>query len=176
MKTIVFSTTLFFFSIVLSAEPLMLRVEIEEQEYTGYHPVCTAKSEDSICIPFHFWHIHKAKVRDVITGDYKHEYITYAMLHHAEYAKEYVSDVYVVIKEFKNKEIVEQLGVDIFVERLNSTEKTICIPTDFIASISDQSKFASPIYEQNGKSCYQEYMLESEEYGDHDEEEEDVDA
>jgi hypothetical protein len=162
MKIIALSTALFLFSIALSAEPLMLRVEVEKQEYTGYHPACNVKSEDSICIPFHFWHLHKAKVLDVIIGDYKHEYITYAMLHHAEYTKEYVSDVYVVIKKFKNKEIAEQLGVDMFVEKFNSTEKIVCIPTDFIDSLSDQSKFDSPIYEQSGKSCYQEYILESE--------------
>ena len=85
----------------------MLRVEVLEVEFTDLHPGC---GEVKDCIPFDFWYRYRARVKEVISGDWRKSEIEFTHLQHAEYISKLTRDCYVVL-EPAGDELRSKVGV-----------------------------------------------------------------
>ena len=65
---------------------VLLKVRVNEVAYTDYYPAydCPAGSE---CIVFNTWFRYRARVLEVVRGDYSQRTVTFARLQHAHYTR-----------------------------------------------------------------------------------------
>lgn len=93
---------------------VVLRVEVLEVEFTDLYPEC---DEVKDCIPFDFWYKYRARVREVISGDWRQAEIDFTHLQHAEYIKKLTRDCYVVL-EPAGDELRSKVGVSFVADKL----------------------------------------------------------
>jgi len=100
------------FNTTIGKEKTVLRVIVKSVEVTDHYPE-NACTED--CIVWNFWFRYKAKVKNVIRGEYTDRYITFVNLQHAAYRKGIVSDWFVSLDELNNPETKAALKADYYV-------------------------------------------------------------
>jgi len=160
MKKIFLFTIAICYLPISVADEILLRIDVIKQIYTDYYPKCKGKN----CISTHFWFVHEASVKQVITGKYEQSTVKYANLQHANFIDEYVTDIYVILKQIKNKELRKQLGVSYYIKGFHSANKIVCLPTKFVESFKQSNeKLESPYFSSEKESCYLKKWLDYDE-------------
>jgi hypothetical protein len=98
-----------------ASRAIALRVEVLEVEFTDLSPGCGSDE----CIPFDFWYKYRAKVKEVISGDWNQPEVAFTNLQHAEFIDKVTRDCYVVLRP-AGKELQFKIGVPFAAERLLS--------------------------------------------------------
>jgi hypothetical protein len=94
---------------------IVLRVQVLSVEFTGWYAACP----DEDCIPFHFWTKYRARVKDVISGEWSKSEVLFTHLQHAQYIDEVTKDCYVVILP-ADADLMEKVGVSYVADRMLS--------------------------------------------------------
>ncbi|MEH6417074.1 hypothetical protein V7787_24580 [Pseudomonas sp. CGJS7] len=74
---------------------IVLRVQVLETEFTDLYPGCAEPNE---CVPFHFWYKYRARVKEVVSGEWTKPEVEFARLQHAEFVDRIKRDCYVVLR------------------------------------------------------------------------------
>jgi len=93
---------------------IVLRIEVLEVEFTDFYPGC---GDDHNCVPFDFWYRYRARVREVISGEWKNREVQFTNLQHSEYIKRITRDCYVVL-EPAPRELQSAVGVPFVADNL----------------------------------------------------------
>ncbi|MCW8880420.1 MAG: hypothetical protein OQJ89_09530 [Kangiellaceae bacterium] len=154
------------------ADSLLLRVEVNKQEPTDYHPPCEDKGDGTICIPWSLWTIYHSRVIQVIDGKYEEERINIAVLQHANFIPEVVKDTYLIVEEFSNLDTIKKLGTKYHSDGPISTTPMVCLPISYVEKAKDKDKFSTVYWKStDGKDyCYTKRGL------DHSDDEEQVNS
>jgi hypothetical protein len=138
------------------SESLLLHVKVNKQKYSDYSPSCESEG----CVNMSSWYIYHAKVLDVIEGEYLNKKIKFVVLQHAEYIKEYVKDVYVVVEEHESKEFLENFGTQYYSNGIIKPFTSVCFPKDKLKTNSQLGK-APLISNDEEEYCYSKEHLDS---------------
>jgi len=130
------------------AQSALLKVKVIEQEYTGYYPKCDN------CLPVSFWYSIKAEVEEVIAGDFEGNVISFGNLQHAKFVDEIVEEVYIILDEFSEPKLKEQLGLSYYANGFIFPKELVCIPNDLIDSIKDEITLKDALYINDSKQSY----------------------
>lgn len=95
---------------------IVLRVEVTEVKFTDLYPTCADGDE---CVPFYFWYKYRARVKDVISGEWQASEVEFAHLQHAEFTRNVTRDCYVVL-EPANQNLQTNIGVPLLAVELLS--------------------------------------------------------
>ncbi len=96
------------------AGAIVLRIEVIERSYTGLSPADDCPKEEP-CIQFQGWSKYRARVREVISGNWNKKDVTFARLEHGAYMDKVTRDCYVILDP-ANADIRSKIGVQ-FVSR-----------------------------------------------------------
>lgn len=77
---------------------LVLRIQVLDTKYTGVEPD-TPCPEDMQCIQMYGWIKYRARVREVISGDWREAEVTFLVLQHATYVDQFTRDCYVLLDD-----------------------------------------------------------------------------
>jgi hypothetical protein len=81
----------------LPPDAVVLRVEVLENIYTGFSPPSDCP-EGKQCVEFYWWSKYRARVIEVISGDWDQEVVTFARLEHASFIDKVTRDCYVILR------------------------------------------------------------------------------
>jgi hypothetical protein len=95
---------------------IVLRVEVLDVEFTDLFPGCGTVPD---CMPFHFWFRYRARVKEVVVGEWASPEVKFTYLQHAEYIRSVTKDCYVVLYP-ASPEIRSEVGVGLVADRLLS--------------------------------------------------------
>jgi len=106
----------------LAADAVVLRIEVLENVFTDFRPASDCP-EGQQCIEFYGWARYRARVREVISGDWVPAEVTFARLEHASYIDKATRDCYVILRP-ASPDIRSKLGVPFIAKGLlfNSNE------------------------------------------------------
>lgn len=93
-----------------------MRVEVVEVEFTDLYLGC---GDEKDCIPFDFWYKYRARVKEVLSGDWQQSEVKFTHLQHAEYIDKVTRDLYIVL-EPASEEMQAKIGVPFVADRLLS--------------------------------------------------------
>jgi hypothetical protein len=96
---------------------VVLRVEVRGVEFTDLYPGC---GDEKDCIPFVFWHKYRARLKEVLSGDWQQTEVEFTHLQHAAYIDKVTQDLYVVL-EPASEEMRSKIGVPFVADRLLSS-------------------------------------------------------
>ncbi len=106
-----------------SAEPeslppgaVVLRVEVLDNVATGLVPA-HACPEGMQCIQMNPWAKYRARVKEVISGDWHEAEVTFARLEHAPFIPEATRDCYVILRP-ASPQIHSRIGVPFVAQKL----------------------------------------------------------
>jgi hypothetical protein len=102
----------------LPAGALVLRVEVIESTFTGFSPVSDCP-EGKQCLEFYGWKRYRARVNEVISGDWIEGEVTFARLEHASYIDKVTRDCYVILHP-ASPDIQSKIGVPFVAKKLLS--------------------------------------------------------
>ena len=71
-------------------------VKVKDVEYTGEYPY---ECDPDTCIPFYFWFAYKAKVLEIVAGNYDKPEINFLNLQHTYFIDEVTQKWYVLLGE-----------------------------------------------------------------------------
>ncbi len=108
------------FTTTIGKEKTILRVSVK---FVGYFDHtedegCNdqdASSNNTICIPWNFWHKYKGKVIETIQGEYTSKYITFVYLQHSAYIDAVTKDWYISLDGFDDPNQVKRFNTKYFV-------------------------------------------------------------
>lgn len=137
----------------------ILEVKLKSSEFTEYYPEC---GED--CIPWSFWNRYKARVVNVIDGEFADKSIDFVYLQHAGFAKVKNRKAFVIIYEFSDPETVQTLGTPYFAKQFAFQHNVVCFNTglmDHIGEYSDRSVWNNDyiVREPDNVQCYDPWDL-----------------
>lgn len=102
------------------ADELLLVVSSNKYHFTRNYPGSEECEKDENCIPWSFWHVYDAKVLSVVHGEYDENKITFALLQHTGYVKEYTKIWYVLVKPITDQKLSNDLNVNYYVVKQRS--------------------------------------------------------
>jgi hypothetical protein len=94
---------------------VVLRVEVLKVEFTDWYPSCPEEE----CIPWSYWHKYQARVKEVISGEWRETEVHFMHLQHALYVDEVTRDCYVVLHP-AGPDLREKVGVPYIANRIFS--------------------------------------------------------
>lgn len=94
---------------------LLLVVSAKTARFTWQYPGKEECDKDQHCISRKYWHIYSARVLDVVYGQYSVKDISFLLLQHTNYIKEYTNEWYILIKPIEDKDLIDELGVNFYV-------------------------------------------------------------
>jgi hypothetical protein len=77
------------------AGSVVLRIEVISAEFTDMYSGCDERFN---CIPTHYWYKYRARVKEVIAGEWAQHDVEFIHLQHAAYIDEVTRDCYVVLR------------------------------------------------------------------------------
>ena len=91
---------------------LVLRVAVEKIESTSFHPAPEHECPAGVqCVQMVFWSKYRARVIEVVAGDWPRAEIEFLRLEHAPYVEDILRDCYVVLRPSGAK-LRERLPLD----------------------------------------------------------------
>ncbi|KQZ34147.1 hypothetical protein ASD58_29105 [Duganella sp. Root1480D1] len=102
----------------LPTDAVVLRVEVLENVFTDFRPKPDCP-EGQQCIEFYGWAKYRARVREVISGDWDPVEVTFARLEHGSYVDKVTRDCYVILHP-ASPDFQSKLGVPFIAEKLLS--------------------------------------------------------
>jgi hypothetical protein len=100
------------------AGAVVLRVEVVENIFTGFSPAIDCP-EGMRCLQFYGWAKYRARVKEVVFGDWNQSEVTFARLEHGSYVDEVTRDCYVILHS-ASADIQSKIGVPFVAEKLLS--------------------------------------------------------
>lgn len=94
---------------------ILLVVSADTYQFTLQYPGKEECEKDQYCMPWRHWHIYTARVLDVIYGQYSEKDISFLLLQHTHYIKEYTDEWYVLIKPIEDQDLVKKLNINFYV-------------------------------------------------------------
>ena len=96
------------------AGSIVLRVKVLNVEFTDWTLPC----EDAEgCIPSHFWYRYRARVKEVISGNWTEREVEFTHLQHAEYISRVTKDCYVALLP-ASSDLSAKLGVPFVADKI----------------------------------------------------------
>lgn len=87
--------------VTMTEHRLVLRVQVLDTKSTGYEPD-TPCPEGLLCIQMYGWIKYRARVIEVVSGQWSETEVTFLKLQHATYVDEFTRDCYVLLDDANN--------------------------------------------------------------------------
>lgn len=156
---------LIFFLVFANSEvagDALLRLKVNTQKATEYYPMSQCGDSDS-CVPWRYWYVYEAEVTNVLSGSFSGTNVTFANIQHAAYVDEYLSDVFVAIKEIPNEELKNQLGVSFYISGFEHSKNLVCFNNKVLEEMESDVAFQEALYiKDDNQSCFVKELLDDE--------------